>query len=125
MGNTSSTGKDKKTGLPNQAARGIQAEPINPLKIPEIANKVAQVVLAKTSSHTVKDDQTGEYIEKSEKIKKQEEKDVSQFAITSTLFRDSTQGPRIAHKCALLASQGEEEKIKQLFNISPVNIGYM
>ena len=119
MGNTSSTGKDKKPGLPNQAARSIQAddsdneaahaagqpivesaapEPKNPLQIAEIANLVAKNV---------------------------PENSKSALAATSTLFHVATQGPRIAHKCALLASWGEEEKIKQLFNISPAHIGYM
>ena len=119
MGNTSSTGKDKKPGLPNQAARSIQADdsddeaahaagqpivesaapkPKNPLQIAEIANLVAKHV---------------------------PENSKSALAAASTLFRDATQGPRIAHKCALLASQGEEEKIIQLFKISPSHIRYV
>ena len=119
MGNTSSTGKDKKLGLPNQAARSIQADdsddeaahaagqpivesaapqPKNPLQIAEIANLVAKHV---------------------------PENSKSALAAASTLFRDATQGPRIAHKCALLASQGEEEKIIQLFKISPSHIRYV
>ena len=119
MGNTSSTGKDKKPVLPNQAARNIQAddsddeaahaasqpivesaapEPKNPLQIAEIANLVAKQVPKNSKSA---------------------------LAATSTLFHAVTQGPRIAHKCALLASWGEEEKIKKLFNISPAHIGYM
>ena len=118
MGNTSSKG-DKKPVLPMQVALSIQGddsadeaahtasqpiaestapEPKNPLQIAEIANKVAKQV---------------------------PENSKSALAATSTLFYAATQGPRIAHKCALLTAQGEEEKIKQLFNISPAHIGYM
>jgi hypothetical protein len=131
MGNTSSTGKDKKPGLPNQAARSIQAddsddeaayaagepivesaapEPKNPLQIAAIANLVAKYVPDKSFKPSWF--RFG--------IKAQ-----SALASTSTLFHAATQGSRIAHKCALLASWGEEEKIKQLFNISPAHIGYM
>jgi hypothetical protein len=132
MDNTSSTGKDKKPVLPNQAALNIQAddsddeaaqaesqpvveaaapEPKNPLQIAEIANLVAKHV-------------PDESFEPNKAINAPINAQ-SALAATSTLFYAATQGPRIALKCALLASWGEEEKIKQLFNISPAHIGYM
>jgi hypothetical protein len=119
MGNTSSRGKDKKQNLPNQAALNIQGddsddeaayaasqpiaesiipEPKNPLQIAEIANLVAKHVLGNSKSA---------------------------LAATSTLFRDATEGPRIAKLCAERTSQGCEDNVKQLFNLSPANITYM
>ena len=131
MGNTASMGKAKKTGPPNVAASNIQEDdgddevahaasqsivevPVeesrNPLDIDYIAGVVAELVPNETFKHP------GTQADINAK---------STIAATSTLFYARGQGPRIAKLCAERTAQGEEEKVKQLFNISPAHIDYM
>ena len=106
MGKTSST---KET---------TEKKPTNPLEIPEIANQVAKYV----KDETIEIKPHWYSLFSWQKVRLNP---VSGFAATSRLSRAAAQGSRIAYLCALRTSNGEENNVKQLFNLSPANIGYM
>ena len=70
----------------------------NPLEIAEIVNQVAQ--------YLPEDSKKG-------------------FAATSRLFHNASQMHELAYRCALRIAQADEEKIKELFTLSPSYISYI